>query len=272
MNNGVKIEVNNIGAELSSIKYNGFERLHQPNENTWNHQSPIMFPTCGPSADNKIIVNGKEYPQGQHGFIRDKEFILEKESKSYKDYIYESCKESKKYYPFDFKMRVSYTTSESQLFCRYNVFNTSDTDMFFNIGGHPGFKLQEGTDIEDYSLQFEKDESNCIMSRIVEGDLFENGKTIPLSKEFSDNSIFLGNLISKRVFLFYKDKKIMAMKFSTPYFGIWTRYDKNDQFICLEPWDGISNKEYRGDISKRTGIIRLKPHGIYSMHFILTFY
>ena len=53
----IEIKVKNPGAELTSIKFNGKERLHN-GKTFWNRQVPILFPTVGRLKDNKTILCG----------------------------------------------------------------------------------------------------------------------------------------------------------------------------------------------------------------------
>ena len=46
------------GAELTSIKKDGIEKLHDGKE-FWNRQSPILFPIVGKLKDNKSIIDDK---------------------------------------------------------------------------------------------------------------------------------------------------------------------------------------------------------------------
>ena len=56
-----------MGAELTSIKVNGVQKLFQgervKNENGeiyWGRQAPILFPIVGKLKNNKTYIDGKE--------------------------------------------------------------------------------------------------------------------------------------------------------------------------------------------------------------------
>ena len=78
----LEIESSKHGAELTSIKLDGIERLHQANnvldENGkpyWGRHAPILFPFVGRVIGGVYRIGDKEYPmKTQHGFARDKEF------------------------------------------------------------------------------------------------------------------------------------------------------------------------------------------------------
>ena len=75
-----------MGAELTSIKVNGVQKLFQGErvkkengEIYWGRQAPILFPTVGKLKNNKTYIDGKEYFMNQHGFARDMNFkVIEK--------------------------------------------------------------------------------------------------------------------------------------------------------------------------------------------------
>jgi len=64
----LEIQTKKEGAELTSIKYNGVERLHEVNS-FWKQQSPILFPIVGKLRYDVALINGKEYPIPKHGFM-----------------------------------------------------------------------------------------------------------------------------------------------------------------------------------------------------------
>ena len=77
----LEIKVKNPGAELTSVKFNGKERLHD-GKTFWDRQAPILFPTVGRLRDNKTVIEGKEYKIPQHGFVKDMDFELIEKTKN----------------------------------------------------------------------------------------------------------------------------------------------------------------------------------------------
>ena len=69
----LEIKTTKLGAELTSIKFNGIERLHQ-GESHWKRHAPILFPIVGQLKNGQTIINGMTFKMGQHGFARDMEF------------------------------------------------------------------------------------------------------------------------------------------------------------------------------------------------------
>ena len=69
----LEIKTTALGAELTSIKLDGKEKLHQ-GETHWKRHAPILFPIVGQIKEGKTIIDYRTFKMGQHGFARDMEF------------------------------------------------------------------------------------------------------------------------------------------------------------------------------------------------------
>ena len=69
----IEIKTVKKGAELVSIKFNGFEKMYD-RQDFWNRHSSVLFPIVGKLKNEKTIINGQTYEIGQHGFAKDMEF------------------------------------------------------------------------------------------------------------------------------------------------------------------------------------------------------
>ena len=54
-----------------------------------------------------------------------------------------SDEETRKYYPFDFVLWITYELREKEVLVSWEVENRSGEVMSFTIGGHPGFRLKK---------------------------------------------------------------------------------------------------------------------------------
>ena len=135
----LQITTKQEGAELTSIKLNGKEKLHDGKE-YWNRQAPILFPIVGKLKDNKTIIEDQTYEMGQHGFARDMKFECIKDKENIKEYKLKENEETLKMYPYKFELYVKYQVKEDTLIVSYEVENTDNKNIFFGIGGHPAFK------------------------------------------------------------------------------------------------------------------------------------
>ncbi|WP_304944122.1 aldose 1-epimerase family protein [Vallitalea guaymasensis] len=255
-NDVLKIEVNSLGAELSSIKTkeDGLEYLWQGDPSVWGRKSPILFPIVGKLKDNEYYIENEKYELGQHGFARDMEFQVEQKNKEILEYKLKYNEESLKKYPYKFLLTITYELKGNSLNIGYEVKNLDSTDVYFSIGAHPGFNIpiMEEERLEDYYLEFDKLETvnkyelNTENSVSLESIPFlENEKVIPMTKDiFNKGAIILLDVESNSLSLKSKksSREVCVEYAGFPYLGIWGQPD-NSPFVCIEPWYGVADFE-----------------------------
>ena len=275
----LKIEVANRGAELTSIKFNNKEMLHD-GKKFWDRQSPILFPTVGRLRDDKTTIGDKEYEIPQHGFAKDMEFELIQETEKAKVYMTKSNEDTLKIYPFKFELYIAYIIDKDTLIVKYKVINKDEKEMLFGIGGHPGFKLSLPQ--EEYYFELEKKE-NEIEFMEVDGEYISNepsknllrdGKIINIERDsFINDAIMMKKLKSNTITLKQKkdNKKILEFNFKDfSILAIWSM--PNASFICLEPWFNYADRvKETGYFKDKEGIKTLKPNEEFSCKFSVKF-
>ena len=269
------IESSKHGAELTSIKLDGIERLHQGNsildENGkpyWGRHAPILFPIVGKLKDNRTEINGKYYEMTQHGFARDMEFEEIKKNETNHKYILKSNSETLKKFPFEFELYVEYQINENELITKYTVINKGENQMLFGLGGHPAFICDYST--ENYELEFEKQENKITFYKLQEGliknepinSIIENNR-IKLTKNiFEEDAIIMKNINSNKVILkdIKNNKKLLEFDFTGyPYLAIWSK--KGAPFVCIEPWQNhTDNVNSNGRFCEKENILKLKSN------------
>ncbi|HCE44748.1 MAG TPA: aldose epimerase [Lentisphaeria bacterium] len=281
-NNILEIQVNDNGAELSSIKRVGdsCEYLWQADPAFWARKAPVLFPIVGKLLNNKYTVGKKEYIMTQHGFARDMDFKLVSQTPDSLSYELENSLDLLKKYPFSFKLIITYTIKGNELTMSYDVCNTDVARMWFSIGSHPGFNcpLLPGERMEDYSIVFEKKET---LNRTIlenglltsEEPLLNNQNVLPLSQNlFERDVIILKGLKSQYVILKNsKNKKQVKIDFKGfPYLGIWSK-PSGAPFVCIEPWFGIaSSKTSKPALKDKEGIISFLPGDVFHCQVKIT--
>jgi galactose mutarotase-like enzyme len=277
-NNNLSIQITTLGAELKSIfdKKTMLEYLWQANPKVWNRTAPILFPIVGKLKDNTLHVDGKQFKIRQHGFARDKEFILKYVDPTKAVFELYHDEETIRMYPYAFKLEVTYELLEYDIHCRFNVINKDDKIMYFSIGGHPGFALH-GT-MNDYILSIPQCDKTYKGLRIKEGLI---GETYPLCFEndqlelkpqlFENDAIVIENDQLDCIYLMNEKTKCgvsLTMSDNT-YLGIWS--PKNcDNMLCIEPWRGVADTlEGHADISQKLGIEKLEPSQSYEFSYII---
>ena len=274
------IKVSNIGAELISIKFNNKEMLHD-GKSFWDRQAPILFPTVGRLRDNQTIINNNKYSITQHGFAKDMEFELIKDTESEKIYKIKSNKETLEKFPFKFELYTKYIINEDTLTVEYKVVNKDDKEMIFGIGGHPGFKLDMSQEEYYFELEVKEDkvefmevEGNYISNKPAK-NILKNNKIIEITKDsFINDAIMMKKLKSKTITLKQKEnnKKILEFNFEEfPILAIWTM--PKAPFICLEPWFNYADRvKETGYFKDKEGVITLKPGNEFNCKFSVKFY
>lgn len=277
-NEELTVEISTLGAELQSVKYAGEERLWQGDPSVWSGRAPVLFPICGGLKDDKYTLNGKEYTLPKHGFGRKSEFSIESQEEDKAVFLLTASEETKKGYPFDFELRISYSLIGNSIKVSYGVANKSNEDMYFSIGAHEAYATPEG--VEEYYLKFEKKEK--LIHNILKGPLLteeyvvlgEDIDELPIKSEYFDiDAITLLNLKSRKVSLCKKDetKKITVDFDGFDYMFVWTKPGTNQAYLCLEPWCGIPDFEGSSyDIAEKKGINKLEPLGTFQRVHTIT--
>lgn len=276
----INIEVSETGAELTSIKFNGKEMLHN-GKKYWDRQAPVLFPTVGRLRDNKTIINDKEYEIPQHGFAKDMQFDLIEETENAKVYMTKSNENTLKMYPFEFELYVAYIIQKDTLTIKYKVINKDEKNMIFGIGGHPGFKLDFPQ--EDYYFELSRKETNPEFME-VEGNYISNNlaknilkddRIIEIEKDsFKNDAIMMKKLKSDKITLKKKkdNKKILEFNFKDfPILAIWSMPEA--PFMCLEPWFNYADRiKETGYFKDKEGILNLRPKSEFSCKFSIKFF
>lgn len=269
-NTKLKATFNELGAELISLinLETGKEIIWEGNPDFWGGQSPVLFPTVGALKHDKYIFEGETYEMPRHGFARRKFFDVKNSSENEVVFELNSDEETLKFYPFDFSLEIKYTLTENKLTVSYNVKNTSEKELYFSLGAHPGFAIdtKNGLTYDDYAITFSDDEKleihpliDNLISKKTETINLEN-KTLPLSYElFSKDALVMTNMKSKELILRnnQNNDKVIFTFSNFPYFGIWAA--KNADFVCLEPWQGIADiEDHNQELTQKFGILKLE--------------
>lgn len=279
----IKIKCLEHGAELTSIKVDGIEKLHQGNEVLdengkayWGRHAPILFPIVGKLKDNKTQINGNIYEMTQHGFARDMDF----EDLGNNKYLLKSNSETLKKYPFKFELYIEYKINQNELTTEYTVINKDEKDMLFGLGGHPAFICDYSTG--DYELKFDKKEDNIEFYKLQDGliktepipSILEDNK-IKLDKDiFNEDAIIMKNINSNKIVLnnARENKKELEFNFEGfPYLAIWSK--KGAPFVCIEPWQNHTDSvNSNGKFDEKENILKLKKDEKFNCKYKVLFY
>ena len=250
-NNKLKLTVTEHGAEIKSLvrKTDGVELMWQADVAYWGRTAPVLFPLVGNYYQKKSVFKGHTYEMGQHGFARDMDFKLGKQTENELVFTLEDDEESRKKYPFSFLLVITYRLENDTVNVEWKVENPNDETMYFSIGGHPAFNC----DLDTYTLRFEKDNkpnskvtayfiasdgSGCLGEEQESFDL-DNGILGMSDELFSNDALIIEDRQSDKVTLVDGEgHDVVAVRFDAPLFGVWSPVGKHAPFVCIEPWYG----------------------------------
>lgn len=271
----LEIKTKKQGAELTSIKLNGKEKLHQ-GQSYWKRHAPVLFPIVGQLKEGKTIINGKTYEMGQHGFARDMDFEEIEPNK----YILKSSEQTMAKFPFEFELYVEYIVNNNELTTKYTVINKDTKQMLFGIGGHPAFICEYGTG--EYEIQFNENESEIEFMQLENG-LISNKKAPNFLKNnsvdlfpdiFNNDAIIMKNIKSNKVTLFNKkeNKKILEFDFiGFPYLAFWSK--KGAPFVCIEPWYNTTDHiDSNGKFIEKENVLKLNSNEKFECEYKVKFF
>ena len=275
-NTKISISVNSLGAELISFKKDSEEFLWQSDKAVWARYAPVLFPIVGKLRNNEFVYDNSIYNLPQHGFARDAEFTLIRQSKSSLEFELTADENTFKIYPFHFSLRILYELNENELTIKYKVFNPDSKNLLFSIGAHPGFNCKS---LKDHYLEFEG-MNELVAEKLNDGLLsgetyklkLENGR-LQLSSELFDNDalVFKNVQIEKVALCAPSGSKVIMQCKNWSYFGIWSKKG-SDAFVCLEPWFGIADSvKSSGKLEHKEGVIDLAPYKTFEAEFSLEF-
>lgn len=269
----LEIKTTKLGAELTSIKLNGIEKLHQ-GESHWKRHSPILFPIVGQLKDGQTIINDRTYKMAQHGFARDMVFQEIGENR----FVLKSSDETLAKFPFEFELYVEYAINDNELTTKYTVINKDIKEMLFGLGGHPAFICEYSTG--DYEIQFNEKETEIEFMQLENG-LISNEKAPNLLKgntinllpnTFEKDAIIMKNVKSNKVTLYNKSKKILDFDFTGfPYLAFWSKVGA--PFVCIEPWFNTTDRvNSNGKFEEKENILKIKPEEKFECKYKVKFY
>lgn len=281
-NDFLKVIANTHGGELHSIvgKKSGQEYIWKGLPYAWKLYAPVLFPIIGKVWNYQYKYNNKKFFMPEHGFASKVRYKLKEKKDNKLVFEFKDDEESKLIYPFKFLIENVFELKENSLIVKVTIRNLDNKEMYFSIGFHPSFKCPmygEDDKFSDYYLEFNQIENSGLME--INKDDYLTGKSlkyldntnrINLSEQLLKNGTYIfGKLKSKEVTLkSSKHKRMVSINFEGfPYLALWGP-DNMTEFICIEPWHGHADYvDFDDDISKKEGIISLKPNERYNCKY-----
>ena len=245
-NDVLKIKVADRGAELKAITAlsDGTEYLFDGDPTWWRYSSPILFPIVGKVRDGMYRAEGKVYALPQHGFARTSDFWLVDATDNALTFALESNAATLKFYPYRFRLELSYELAGNEVKFIWKVSNVDDKTIYFSIGAHPAICCPIAY-MTANGLSHERIPTLDGTELDLNYDLF-NGDALIFDDLQSDEI----SVCSRKS---HKSLTVRAKGF--PYWGIWTPDCGGAPFICIEPWHGHADYvDFDGEFKDKEGI------------------
>ncbi len=198
---------------------------------------PILFPICG-NLNTSSSVFGNGYLQlPQHGFARDSQWEYSfNENEKFLCLFLNASKKTKKYYPFDFELKIEVILKINSLEFKISIHNQTDFAMPINFGLHPYFNVSDFKNLEfiDNPLNCQDQERNTISNTLDELKKINLG--VDLLMYTSGRSSFRDKIFKREVTLNHPYPLDLGV--------IWS--DPPRRMICLEPWTSPRNSFVEG--------------------------
>ncbi len=270
--NGLRATILAQGAELCSLQDEAGHELMWQAGPAWQRHAPVLFPIVGRLKGDRFMHAGRDYTMTQHGFARDMRF-------EWVHWDDTSCRlelrddeATRAQYPFAFQFILSFSIIDGVLTVAYCAQNTGDQTLPVSMGAHPAFAwpLLPGFAKTDHMLTFEADEP-APMPRVMEGLLTPSiypsvihDRVLPLDEAlFAEDALILPAPQSHWVRYTAPGAPGLEMHWKGfPSFGIWKRPVPGADFLCLEPWHGMSSPaDWEGTLATKPGMALLEPGG-----------
>ncbi len=277
------VSIDPFGAQLNSIygKQDGLEYLWQKDPDVWNSSAPVVFPIIGKLNNMEYRLNGKHYSMRSNGLIRYEQLQVLSADREKAVLQFTSTKQTYEQYPFHCHVILTFTLSGRCLQVHTDIYNDDDKLMYFNYGGHPGFRipLQEKESSNDYYVEFEENENAWIYEVCESGQLTEVQRQFFMDERrffirrelFLKEALAFQNVKSQAVSIrnLYNDKAVTLRFSGFDGLGIWSPCRKQPvRFICLEPWLGHADfVGFHGELSQRHGMQSLRAGEAYSCDY-----
>ncbi len=274
------LELATRGGELRSIKTaDGAEWLWQGDPAWWGGRSPLLFPVVGKSPRDTVTIAGTPYPMPAHGVARINDWTLAESTPTSARFVLTANAETKKSYPFDFLLEITYALTGNRLEIVATATNRDAAPMPLQFGYHPGFTwplpgsegkphavtLANGGEPALYRLDADK-----LLIRQPHPSPFDAGHLLPDRRQYEDDAmIFVEGAGDHIAFFADGGGRIDMQTDNLPNFALWQK--PGAPYLCLEPWHGTAPFTDQGDaLETRNGALILAPGESASFRMDLT--
>ncbi|OGJ91399.1 MAG: hypothetical protein A2268_00145 [Candidatus Raymondbacteria bacterium RifOxyA12_full_50_37] len=243
-------------------------------ESAWKNHATVLFPHVGAVHNNASVLGAQKITTpGGHGFARKSVFQLAKVSESdcaSATYLLQANDETLKYFPFRFKLEITYCLKDSRLSATFTVTNKDTQDIYYQFGWHPGFSTDMGLGGKKSDWQILLPKGKYLEYIVADAeDSYMTGEAKPVSldgpiawneKSLNKTIVFeVTDTVNRRCRIFNPKLNIgvEAVYYDFPHLGLWAGV--NQPFICIEPWQGMDDRLEQEPWDKKIGMLKVAP-------------
>lgn len=276
-NGEISATLDSCGAVFHSIKKGETEYLWQGDPKYWKRRDANLFPYVGRLTDGVYLYKGIKYPLPTHGFCIGTEFETEYVSDDKVSFVLRSNDSTRVPYPFEHEFHVEYALDGGSIIKTCRVVNLDEKQMFFGLGGHPGFNvpLDGSGEFTDWYLEFDEpcspsridmDPANYRLAGTERPFELEDGRRLRLQHSLFDlDAVVLKDI--PRAITLRSAVSGHSVRVEFPgmgFLGLWHAPGTDAGYVCIEPWVTLpSHSAYIEDIEKQEHMISLPAGGEY---------
>lgn len=274
---GLSAGVKADGAELCSLRDRAGRELLWQAGPAWPRHAPVLFPTVGRLADDRLLHRGQAYRMTQHGFARDSRFAWEERSAASCRLSLRDSEATRAQYPFAFRLEVGYALAEDGLTATFAIANPAEAPLPASIGAHPAFRwpLAEGIPKNRHVLEFAEAEPAPVR-RLSGGALRPEPEPSPVAGRvlalheglFDADALILDRPASRALRYAVPGGPSLGLSWEGfPQLGLWSKPGGAD-FLCIEPWCGFASPAgWQGEFTEKPGILLIPPGGRHELRW-----
>jgi galactose mutarotase-like enzyme len=253
------------GAQLSALRdRDGRDLLWNGDAAVWAGRAPILFPIVGVLVGGNYRLGSESYSLPRHGFARNRVFSLVSANSTEAVFRLSDDEETQRVYPFRFNLDIRFKLAGPTLSVTATIHNRGDETMPASFGFHPAFRwpLPQGEARASHFIEFAADEPDAVRRLDSAGLLTGESHPTPIVQRrlalkdelFESDALILDRVRSRSVVYGSAAGPRLQVSFAdAPYLGIWSK--PGAQFICIEPWHGVSDAEgFSGDFRDKLGV------------------
>jgi galactose mutarotase-like enzyme len=263
----LEAQIAELGAELVRLRdEEGRDLLWDGDPTFWTGRSPLLFPIVGGVRDDRIIVDSTIYNLKQHGFARTSQFEVITADQASCQLRLVASTITRKQYPFEFQLDVTYRLQEATIVVSASVLNTGNQPLPASFGFHPALRwpLPYGGGREAHEIRFEANETASLHT-LLGGLIGEAPRPTPVEGDrlklqddlFQDGALVWSELASRSVRYGVPGRRSFTVSFQEmPHLGIWTKPGAG--YVCIEPWQGYADPVgFEGEFKDKPGIVMI---------------